>query len=107
MNWAAGPHKKEFPMPLHIASHKPSFHKPGVVWNGSFFVHHSLALVSRELTLAMLSLPEFTKKFDLSLREYEARTFAPETDFRFASLAAKSGNFVSETAVEVRHFWPP
>ena len=55
-------------MPLRIAAEQPiSAARQGIVWNGSFFVHHSLALVNRELTLALLQNEAFAARFELGL----------------------------------------
>ncbi len=89
-------------MPLRIASEKQ-----GVLWNGSFFVHHSLALVNRELTLALLEDTTFAGRFDLGLRHYEAPTFAASVDPRFAELARRENAAPSDLRVTVRHRWPP
>lgn len=89
-------------MPLRIASEKP-----GVLWNGSFFVHHSLALVNRELTLALLDNEAFTSKFDLSIEQYEPPTFDESADARFSRLAARMKAKADAPVLTVRHRWPP
>jgi tetratricopeptide (TPR) repeat protein len=89
-------------MPLRIASNKS-----GVVWNGSFFVYHSLALVNRELTLALLADQDFASKFDLGIQHYEPPTFEAGTDPRFAALATRMRALPESPAVTVRHHWPP
>lgn len=89
-------------MPLKIATGKQ-----GVVWHGSFFVHHSLALVNRELSLAMLADPAFAGRFDLGIQPYEPDTFSPETESRFAALAALQNRLPDDPMVTIRHRWPP
>jgi tetratricopeptide (TPR) repeat protein len=89
-------------MPLKIASQKQ-----GVLWNGSFFVHHSLALVNRELTLALLEERAFSDRFDLGIAHYEAPTFTPDVDPRFAALASREHVTPQDVRVTVRHRWPP
>lgn len=84
-------------MPLHLTTGKQ-----GVVWNGSFFVHHSLALVNRELTLALLN----TNRFDIGIQHYEPPTFDPSSDPRFMPLAARMAAHPTNPSVTVRHRWP-
>lgn len=85
-------------MPLRIATSKP-----GVIWHGAFFTYHSLALVNRELTLALLD----TDRFDIGLREQEPTSFSPNVDPRFLPLAARLGECPANPSITVRHFWPP
>src|SRR5437879_2096801 len=89
-------------MPLKIASNNP-----GVVWNGSFFVHHSLALVNRELALALLDSRDFADRFDLTIEEYEPAAFGPDGDPRLERLARRIGAPCAAPRVTVRHHWPP
>jgi tetratricopeptide (TPR) repeat protein len=89
-------------MPLHIATNKTS-----LVWHGAFWVRHSLALVNRELTLALLDKPEFASRFGLSLEHWETPNFEPTEDARFAALSSRMGTLADEPAVTVRHRWPP
>lgn len=84
-------------MPLHLSTGKQ-----GVLWDGSFFVHHSLALVNRELTLALLD----TNRFEVGIRHYESPTFDPAAESRFAPLAARVAAHPSNPSVTVRHRWP-
>src|SRR5579871_146433 len=91
-------------MPIRIAA---QHQQEGVVWNGSFFVHHSLALVNRELTLALLDNPEFAARFDLGLQHYEPPTFGPEADARYGALASCMNATPADVRVTVRHHWPP
>lgn len=89
-------------MPLRIASGKP-----GILWNGSFFVHHSLALVNRELTLALLDDETFASRFDLGIQHYEPPTFDASVDVRFAALQAREDTVPQDLRITVRHRWPP
>src|SRR5580704_16899080 len=89
-------------MPLQLSTSKQ-----GVVWNGSFFVHHSLALVNRELTLALLQDDKFAARFDLALTHYEPPTFGAEVDPRFAALQERLDRIPAAVNVTVRHTWPP
>lgn len=77
-----------------------------VVWEGSFFETHSLALVNRELALAALASGEL----DLSvrLRMLEPITFDPRAEVRLAPLLASVDRQLdSEPVVHIRHAWPP
>jgi tetratricopeptide (TPR) repeat protein len=85
-------------MPLRFSTSKQ-----GVLWHGSFFVRHSLALVNRELTLALLD----TGRFDIGISHYEQPTFGAKADPRFERLATAMRVHPSETTVTVRHQWPP
>ncbi len=84
-------------MPLHVTSGKQ-----GVLWNGSFFVHHSLALVNRELVLALLD----TNRFDVGIQNYEPPAFDPSHEPRFAPLNARMTAHPVAPKVTVRHRWP-
>ncbi len=93
-------------MPLHIARNSgPSL--PSLRWHGSFFVHHSLAHVNRELTLSLLQNVEFAKKYQLALDPYETDTFNPAADSRYAELSSRLNAPDDETRLTVRHRWPP
>jgi tetratricopeptide (TPR) repeat protein len=73
-----------------------------VVWEGSQFVHHSLALINRELCLRLLGMGH-----DLSILPFEADQFGPEADPRFKQLASRFRAPLSrEPQVHVRHQWP-
>ena len=89
-------------MPLRIASEKQ-----GVVWNGSYFVTHSLALVNRELTLALLENETFRARFDLGIQHYEPPAFAPDAEPRFLPLAARMKALPETPRLTIRHRWPP
>ncbi len=74
-----------------------------VVWEGSQFVHHSLALVNRELCLRLIDAGN-----EISILPYEPDQFDPETDQRFHKLAERIHAPLSRPAdVHVRHQWPP
>lgn len=75
-----------------------------LVWEGSQFVHHSLALVNRELCLRLLE----QDGVELSIIPYEPDQFGPEVDPRFRKLAARVQAPLSRSAdVHIRHRWPP
>lgn len=75
----------------------------GVIWEGSFTVYHSLALVNREITARLLTDP----RFDVGLIEYERGDLLPQDRERFAALLARAGMRPENVAVHVRHRWPP
>ncbi|MFH1567317.1 MAG: glycosyltransferase [Gemmatimonadota bacterium] len=74
-------------------------------WEGSFFLHSSLAYVNRELVLALLA----TGRCELGLVPYEADQFGVEADpERFGALAQRLGQPLSEGVdFHLRHRWPP
>jgi glycosyltransferase involved in cell wall biosynthesis len=75
-----------------------------VAWEGSQFVHHSLAHVNREVCLGLLDSGEV----DLSIIPYERHQFGPEADPRFSKLQRRLERAPSAKAsVHVRHQWPP
>ncbi|MEZ6197503.1 MAG: glycosyltransferase family 4 protein [Planctomycetota bacterium] len=74
-----------------------------VRWEGTQFVHHSLAIVNREICSRLLD-----RGVELSLRLYEPHRFEPDGDPRLEALAARFEAPLSGPAdVEVRHRWPP
>jgi GT2 family glycosyltransferase/glycosyltransferase involved in cell wall biosynthesis/Flp pilus assembly protein TadD len=74
-----------------------------IIWQGSQFVCHSLALVNRELCLQLIE-----RNYELSIIPYEPDQFGAETDSRFTKLAAATGKTLSQPAdIVVRHQWPP
>ncbi|MGQ9513092.1 glycosyltransferase, partial [Thermodesulfitimonas sp.] len=77
--------------------------KCGIVWEGSFFVYHSLALVNRELVLALLQ----DEELEIGLTPYEPDQFDQAVDPRFVFLAARFGRRPVQVDFTVRHRWPP
>jgi glycosyltransferase involved in cell wall biosynthesis/cytochrome c-type biogenesis protein CcmH/NrfG len=76
----------------------------GVVWEGSQFVTHSLALINREVCLRLAG----QAGVDLSVVPFEAHQFGPETDPRFAAIAQNINRLLAGPVdVTVRHQWPP
>ncbi|MHC1745272.1 MAG: glycosyltransferase [Syntrophobacteraceae bacterium] len=85
------------------AARLPDSGKPAVVWEGSQFVHHSLALINRELCLQLIG-----RGYDLSILPYEPHQFGAEADVRFGKLESRfSRRTRSLPAIHVRHQWPP
>jgi glycosyltransferase involved in cell wall biosynthesis/tetratricopeptide (TPR) repeat protein len=72
--------------------------RPVVVWEGPQFVHHSMALVNRELCRALIG----TGRVELALRCADR----PGADPALAGLAARVGA-PAIAEVHVRHEWPP
>lgn len=79
-------------------------HRLPVRWEGSQFVHHSLAHVNREMCRELLA----TGKVDLEVVPFEAHEFTPDAGSPFAGVAACIGRKLGRPAqVHVRHQWPP
>lgn len=73
-----------------------------VTWEGSQFVHHSLALINRELCLQLIEAGHH-----LSVLPYEPDQFGPDADPRFAKLAKAVRSSLPRVAdIHVRHQWP-
>ena len=73
-----------------------------VVWEGSQFVYHSLALVNRELCLQLID-----NNYNLSIIPYEKHLFGHEDDTRLLKLALRFNTKSDKTDIHVRHHWPP
>lgn len=85
------------------SAHNKLERRLNVVWEGSQFVHHSLALVNRELCLKLIEAGH-----NLSITPYEQDQFGPEADPRFSSLESRTHAKLTGTVdVHVRHQWPP
>lgn len=77
--------------------------RPRVVWEGSQFVYHSLALVNRELCARLIE-----RGYDVSIVPYERDQFDPKQEPRFAPIAERTNRALTSPAdVHVRHQWPP
>ena len=83
---------------------KPAPSRPLCIrWEGSQFVHHSLALVNREICLGLID-----SGHELSIVPYEKDQFGPEADPRFEKIAGRLNATLSRPPdVHVRHLWPP
>ncbi|MBI2353848.1 MAG: glycosyltransferase [Deltaproteobacteria bacterium] len=73
-----------------------------ISWHGGLFVHHSLALVNRELCLQLLE-----RGFDISFSPSQPDEFPPSIDPRFSRLEACRHRPLAHADVTVRHQWPP
>ncbi|MCF7762498.1 MAG: tetratricopeptide repeat protein [Verrucomicrobia bacterium] len=80
----------------------PAVGKVSVLWEGSQFVHHSLALVNRELCFQLLQMGH-----DVSILPYEPDQFGAEMDPRFVRLAGAVRAPLSKAPeIHLRHQWP-
>ena len=87
---------------IAVASHQ-SLH-PGVVWEGSQFVYHSLAHVNRQLCWRLLK----KGSLNLSIKPYEPDQFDPKNELpEMANLANHVNKRLRNVKVHVRHQWPP
>ena len=74
------------------------------IWEGSFFVNHSLALVNRELVLALLH----SGRVELQLLPYERNEFDETADPRYPLLSRRHRRSLDQPAqFHLRHQWPP
>lgn len=76
-------------------------------WRGAVFARHSLALVNRELALALLAVPAFASRFELTLEEWDEPQIDPASGARFQALAERLCPPLEAPAVTIRHHWPP
>jgi glycosyltransferase involved in cell wall biosynthesis len=74
----------------------------GVLWEGSFFVHHSLANINCEVA-ALLAERE---DVDLGLVPYEPHTFGDEVDPRYRAITERLHRRPARVDAHVRHRWP-
>ncbi|MGQ9677257.1 MAG: glycosyltransferase, partial [Chloroflexota bacterium] len=75
-----------------------------LVWEGSQFVHHSLALVNRELCIRLAQ----DRDIDLSILPYEPHQFGAKVDRRFKLISKRLNRRLNGPAdFHVRHQWPP
>ena len=108
-------------MPLHFnsaplrsetaleRSDKPSgTGKRSVRWHGAFWAQHSLAVVNREMALALRNNPDFDRDFALGVDHFDAVRADIQKEPRFSPLAdAEQDANTDMPAVTVRHRWPP
>ncbi len=72
-----------------------------VTWEGALFVHHSLAMVNRELLLHLNRVSNFS----LSHIPYEPDQFEPVGEWK--ELATLREIIHEESDIYIRHRWPP
>lgn len=75
----------------------------GVIWEGSFFVHHSLANVNCEVAALLAGWDGI----DLGLIPYERHRFGDDVDPRYRVISALLGHRPPTVHCHVRHRWPP
>jgi len=74
---------------------------PSVRWEGSQLVHHSLAVINRNVCSRLINAG-----YPVSIIPYEPDEFKPEGE-AFASIAARVQAPLDHVDVHVRHQWPP
>lgn len=73
-----------------------------VNYKGSIFIHHSLAMVNRELLCELIK----NQEFDIGYIPFEKHQFIPPRSTKFHSLLElKNGH--SDPDFCIRHLWPP
>ncbi|MBI4611251.1 MAG: methyltransferase domain-containing protein [Candidatus Rokubacteria bacterium] len=72
------------------------------IWEGSFFCHHSLAAVNREICRELLG-----RGLDLGLANYEPPEFDPRQEPGLAALAERLDHRPAGARIRVRHRFPP
>lgn len=90
---------------------KKTHKKLNIVWEGSQFVYHSLALINREHCSNLLNLDDI----ELTIIPYEPETYQPENNKKNTELKKHDIRFkekVDESVsklpyVWIRHQWPP
>ncbi|MFQ5751439.1 MAG: glycosyltransferase, partial [bacterium] len=86
-----------------IKAESSEFPALSIVWEGSQFVYHSLALINRELCLKLME-----SGYELSIIPYESDQFTPDVDIRFQQLVKRVQVPLSKPIdIHVRHQWPP
>lgn len=75
---------------------------PSVSWHGGLFVHHSLALVNRELCMKLLE-----RGFDISFIPTQPDEFPSSLDPRFKNLEECRNKVLPDIDITIRHQWPP
>jgi glycosyltransferase involved in cell wall biosynthesis len=76
--------------------------KLGVLWEGAFFAHHSLANINREVALLLARRP-----VDLGLISRGRKQFDETADSRYRPLAERLDYVPAAVQCHVRHRWPP
>lgn len=75
---------------------------PSIIWEGSFFVNHSLANVNREIVLALLD-----QGIEVGCIPYEMHKFSHEAEPRFARIQERFFSFPLRPVAHIRHLYPP
>ena len=97
------PETFSFPQRRGFAYSSPSPFR--IIWEGSQFVNSSLALVNREIVIALAK----SGQCELSLRPYEGHEFGAEVDPERFGVIEELLNKPLNGAVDfhIRHLWPP
>lgn len=82
-----------------------------IVWEGSQFVYHSLALINRQICYELLKSPSV----ELTIIPYENDSFSPDNDIKLQTLKLNDIRYKKEIDLQVkklpylwiRHTWPP
>ena len=96
---------EEIPMP------DENYPKLNLVWEGSQFVYHSLALINREQCANIID----SDLVELTIIPYESDTFIPDGNQKYEKLKEMDIRFKPESPKEIaslpycwiRHQWPP
>ncbi len=72
-------------------------------WEGAFLARHSLALVNRELVLALLENDDL----DIRINDVEPAALSPYSSPELRRLASRFGISHLVPDITVRHHWPP
>lgn len=73
-----------------------------IIWEGSQFVNHSLALVNRELCRRLIG-----RSFDMSIIPFERDEIVPLKSDPVSKIKEYYNKKLSEVNIHVRHHWPP
>ena len=72
-------------------------------WEGSQFVHHSMALINREICLQLID-----RGHDVSIIPYEKDEYDHRVDRRYEEIARRMSKIHERPVdVHIRHQWPP
>lgn len=92
---------------VKLANYNPQLN---IVWEGSQFIYHSLALINREISLNLIK----SGQANLTIIPYEDNTFDPSIDAKFELLnkyhldnKVDTINTDDKPYVWIRHQWPP
>jgi glycosyltransferase involved in cell wall biosynthesis/Tfp pilus assembly protein PilF/ubiquinone/menaquinone biosynthesis C-methylase UbiE/pyruvate-formate lyase-activating enzyme/dTDP-glucose pyrophosphorylase len=78
------------------------FKTANIIWEGSQFVYHSLALVNREQSLRLINAG-----YNVSIIPYETDQFKPDKNSPFIKIAKHLRKKLPSVDVHIRHQWPP
>ena len=104
-------HDEIKPITTKLISRKENQPQMNIVWEGSQFIYHSLALINREICYNIIK----SEAAELSIIPYEKDTFKPEGIKKYEMLFEKdvrnkdavSSDIAELPYVWIRHQWPP